>query len=233
MAQEGNTQADLKGAGGARPVLYSFRRCPYAMRARMAILVSGLSCELREVVLRDKPAELLAASAKGTVPVLVEADGTVIEQSIDIMLWALRHNDPEGWLQAGHATLDEMLSLVAECDGEFKRHLDGYKYPERHPPHDASAHQAQGALFLAQLEARLQASRGLCGEQVALADIAIAPFVRQFAQVDAAWFASRPWPRLQAWLGARLEAPIFLQAMQKYPPWRAGQPGADFPRSAA
>lgn len=228
MAQEDDPQADLS-AGSTRPVLYSFRRCPYAMRARMAIAASGQRCELREVVLRDKPAELLAASPKGTVPVLVDVDGMVIDQSLDIMLWALRRNDPEGWLQAEGATLDEMLALVAECDGEFKRHLDGYKYPERHPGADGEAHRAQGALFLMRLETRLVVTRCLHGEHAALADIAIAPFVRQFAQVDAAWFEAQPWPRLRAWLAARLDAPVFTQVMAKYTPWRTGQPGIAFP----
>jgi glutathione S-transferase len=228
MAQEDDQQADLS-AGGARPVLYSFRRCPYAMRARMAIAASGQRCELREVVLRDKPAELLAASPKGTVPVLVDVDGTVIDQSLDIMLWALRRNDPEGWLQAEGATLDEMLALVAECDGEFKRHLDGYKYPERHPDADTAAHRAQGGHFLMRLDARLQDSAGLCGGRIALADIAIAPFVRQFAQVDAAWFEAQPWPRLQVWLAAKLDAPLFARVMEKYLPWRTGGRGVEFP----
>ncbi|CAN7448510.1 glutathione S-transferase [Variovorax sp. LjRoot130] len=228
MAQEDDPQADLS-AGSTRPVLYSFRRCPYAMRARMAIAASGQRCELREVVLRGKPAELLAASPKGTVPVLVDVDGMVIDQSLDIMLWALRRNDPEGWLQAEGATLGEMLALVAECDGEFKRHLDGYKYPERHPGADGEAHRAQGALFLMRLETRLVVTRCLHGEHAALADIAIAPFVRQFAQVDAAWFEAQPWPRLRAWLAARLDAPVFTQVMAKYTPWRTGQPGIAFP----
>jgi glutathione S-transferase len=228
MAQEDDPKADLS-AHGTRPVLYSFRRCPYAMRARMAIAASGQRCELREVVLRNKPAELLAASAKGTVPVLVDVDGTVVDQSLDIMLWALRRNDPEGWLQPERATMDEMLALVAECDGEFKRHLDGYKYPERHPGADAAAHRAQGALFLMRLEARLAATRCLHGEHVALADIAIAPFVRQFAQVDAAWFEAQPWPRLEAWLADRLDAPLFARVMEKYPAWHAGRRGMDFP----
>ena len=211
------------------PVLYSFRRCPYAMRARMAVAVSQQACELREVVLAHKPDALLEASPKGTVPVLVLANGTVIDQSLDIMLWALRRNDPEGWLQAEGATLDEMLALVAECDGEFKRHLDGYKYPERHPGADGEAHRAQGALFLMRLETRLVVTRCLHGEHAALADIAIAPFVRQFAQVDAGWFEAQPWPRLRAWLAARLDAPVFTQVMAKYAPWRAGQPGIAFP----
>lgn len=228
MAQEDDPQADLK-AGSARPVLYSFRRCPYAMRARMAIAASGQRCELREVVLRDKPAELLAASPKGTVPMLVDVDGTVIDQSLDIMLWALRRNDPEGWLHPAAATLPEMLALIAECDGEFKRHLDGYKYPERHPGIDSGAHRTQGALFLMRLDAQLQLTPCLHGNHVALADMAVAPFVRQFAQVDAAWFEAQPWPRLRAWLASRLGLPLFARVMGKYPPWRTGARGVDFP----
>lgn len=222
MAQEDDSPADLT------PVLYSFRRCPYAMRARMAIVASGQRCELREVVLRNKPAEVLAASPKGTVPVLVDVDGSVIAQSLDIMLWALRRNDPERWLQPRHGTLDDMLSLIAECDGDFKPHLDGYKYPDRRPGTDAGTHREQGARFLSGLDARLQASHCLHGDQVALADIAIAPFVRQFAQVDAAWFDAQPWARLREWLAERLNAPVFVRAMDKYPPWRAGERGVCF-----
>lgn len=228
MAQEDDSSADLKSSD-ALPVLYSFRRCPYAMRARMAIAASGQQCELREVVLREKPAELLAASPKGTVPVLVDVDGRVIDQSLDIMLWALRRNDPAHWLPTDRKRLDETLSLIVECDGEFKRHLDGYKYPERQPDGDASAHRTRGAAFLMRLDARLQASRCLHGEHPALADIAIAPFVRQFAQVDATWFDAQPWPRLREWLSARLSAPVFAQVMDKYPQWRAGEPGIAFP----
>lgn len=230
MAQEGDPEIDL--TRDERPVLYSFRRCPYAMRARMAIAVSGQRCELREVVLRDKPAELLSASPKGTVPVLVDVDGRVVDQSLDIMLWALRRNDPELWLRPAHSTLDEMVALIAECDGDFKRHLDGYKYPERQPaadPDDAT-HRERGALFLARLDALLQASRCLHGDTPSLSDIAIAPFVRQFAQVDAAWFDAQPWPRLSGWLAERLAAPVFAAVMDKYPPWRPGEPGVEFPR---
>ncbi|SEA03430.1 glutathione S-transferase [Variovorax sp. YR216] len=215
----------------ALPVLYSFRRCPYAMRARMAIAASGQRCELREVVLRDKPAELLAASPKGTVPVLVDPHGAVIDQSLDIMLWALRRHDPDGWLRPAQGTLDDMLALIAECDGAFKRHLDGYKYPERQPEaeRDAALHREQGGVFLKSLDARLQSSRCLFGDNPALADIAIAPFVRQFAQVDATWFDAQPWPRLREWLAARLKAPVFARVMDKHPQWRAGQPGISFP----
>ena len=130
------------------PVLYSFRRCPYAMRARMALWASGQTCELREVVLRDKPAELLAASPKGTVPVLVLADGTVIEQSLDIMRWALGRNDPMRWLEPG---LDAMLALVAECDGDFKHLLDRTKYPQRYADADMPTHRAQAGEFVSRL----------------------------------------------------------------------------------
>jgi glutathione S-transferase len=222
VAQEGHPQDDLS----MLPVLYSFRRCPYAMRARMAIAVSGQACELREVVLRDKPAELLAASPKGTVPVLVDVDGRVVEQSLDIMLWALGRHDPEGWLAPD---VDEMRALIAECDGEFKRHLDGYKYSERHAVVDGLPHREQGALFLSKLEGRLRSTRCLHGEHVALADIAIVPFVRQFAQVDIAWFAAQPWPKLLAWLAARIDAPVFTRVMDKYPRWSAAQPAVVFP----
>jgi glutathione S-transferase len=228
MAQEGDPKTDLSAA--ALPVLYSFRRCPYAMRARMAIAVSGQRCELREVVLRDKPAELLAASPKGTVPVLVDVDGRVIDQSLDIMLWALRRSDPENWLRPSHATLDQMLALIAECDGDFKRDLDGYKYPERQPVPDAEAHRARGALFLMRLDALLQVRRCLHGDMPALADIAIAPFVRQFARVDPHRFEAEPWPALRSWLASRLAAPDFEQVMAKHPPWRAGQARVEFPR---
>ncbi|MBO9647244.1 MAG: glutathione S-transferase [Variovorax sp.] len=219
----------------ALPVLYSFRRCPYAMRARMAIAASGVRCELREVVLRDKPSELLEASPKGTVPVLVDTQGVVIDQSLDIMLWALRSHDPEGWLRPSQGTLDDMLALIADCDGPFKRHLDGYKYPDRQPEpeRDAAMHREAGAVFLKALDARLQSSRCLFGDNPALADIAIAPFVRQFAQVDAGWFDAQPWPRLLEWLSARLNAPVFEQVMDKHPQWRAGSPGITFPHRSA
>lgn len=217
----------------ALPVLYSFRRCPYAMRARFALLASGQRCELREVVLRDKPAELLAASPKATVPVLVDIDGTVIDQSLDIMRWALQRHDPAGWLQPAQGTLDEMLALIAACDGDFKQQLDRYKYPNRFANADAGAHRAQGAQFLQALELRLCATRHLFGDHPALADMAIAPFVRQFAHTDAAWFAAQPWPALQAWLAALTGSALWTAATLKYPPWQAGQPDIVFPTTAA
>lgn len=213
----------------ALPILYSFRRCPYAMRARMALVASGQHCELREVVLRDKPAELLHISPKGTVPVLQLPDGQVLEQSLDIMLWALARHDPAHWLEPAVGTLDTMLALVAECDGDFKHHLDRTKYPQRYGGADAGPHRAQAALFIARLEAQLSDQHGLGGAHTTLADVAIAPFVRQFAMVDTAWFAAQPWPRVQAWLEALFSSVFWRQAMEKYPPWVAGTPPCLFP----
>ncbi|MEJ8845962.1 glutathione S-transferase [Variovorax rhizosphaerae] len=213
----------------ALPVLYSFRRCPYAMRARFALMASGERCELREVVLRDKPAELLAASPKGTVPVLVETSGTVIEQSLDIMQWALDRHDPARWLQPERGTLAEMLALVARCDGDFKQQLDRYKYPNRFEGADATAHRGNGAQFLAELDLLLRGTPHLFGHHPALADYAIAPFVRQFAQTDLAWFTAQPWTALQAWLVALTESALWTGATQKYAVWKSGQAGVVFP----
>lgn len=212
------------------PILYSFRRCPYAMRARLALLASGQRCELREVVLRDKPPELLAASPKATVPVLVLGDGGVIAQSLEIMLWALRRNDPQHWLSPANGTLAEMLALIEACDGGFKRDLDRYKYPGRYEAQaDEASARDSGARFLLELDAQLADSRFLFGKRTALADAAIAPFVRQFAGVDAAWFAAQPWPHLREWLAAWEASDAFAAVMQRYPAWKSGDVGVTFP----
>ena len=185
-------------------LLYSFRRCPFAMRARMALLVSGATFDIREVRLSDKPAALLAASPKGTVPVLVLSDGTVIDESIDIMRWALQRHDPEDWL-AG-----EDAALIATFDGAFKAHLDRYKYGD-----DAVTHQAAGLAMLHDLEDRLAGGTNLCREARAMTDIAIMPFVRQFAMVDRAWFDALPLPRVQDWLARHMASPLFIAGMAK------------------
>lgn len=211
------------------PIFYSFRRCPYAMRARLALAASGQVCELREVVLGRKPAALLEASAKGTVPVLIESSGQVIEQSLDIMLWALRRHDPHQWLRANGVPLEQMLQLVAQCDGEFKFHLDRYKYPSRHAVPDALGHRAQGGVFLADLNARLSVHSYLLGELESLADVAIAPFVRQFAHTDPVWFASQTWSALPSWLSKFENSPIYQQVMDKYAPWEPNEPVVLFP----
>ena len=209
----------------AKPVLYSFRRCPYAMRARLALAVSGQTCELREIVLRDKPAQMLAASPKGTVPVLLLPDGRVMDESLDIMLWALGKNDPERWLTPQHGSMQAMLALIAANDADFKHSLDRYKYPSRYS-HEwtvgaaefASTHRLLGAAWLDELEPMLQ-SGWLLGSTASLADMALLPFVRQFAHTDAPWFASQPWPRLQRWLADFEASALYLGVMEKRARW--------------
>lgn len=213
----------------ALPILYSFRRCPYAMRARLALTVSEQLCELREVVLRDKPAALLAASAKGTVPVLVDVDGSVIDESLDIMLWALRRRDPLAWLAPMQADLATMLALIARCDQDFKANLDRYKYPDRYAGAIRETHRAAGATFLQTLNDQLHGQDFLFGARTSLADMAIAPFVRQFANTDEVWFAAQPWPGLIAWLQQFVESPLYERVMHKYPRWQPGAAVIRFP----
>ena len=198
--------------GGALPVLYSFRRCPYAMRARMALLASGTVCELREVKLSDKPAAMVEASPKATVPVLVLAGGEVVEESLGIMDWALGRSDPEGWLSRRDA------SLVATCDEPFKHALDRYKYPNRYGS-DSAEHRSAGLSFLETLETRLANHAQLHGEVRGYTDIAIMPFVRQFAATDRDWFAAQDLPALTRWLEDHLASDLFAACMVRHPPW--------------
>jgi glutathione S-transferase len=209
------------------PLLYTFRRCPYAMRARMALVISGTPVRVREVVLRDKPAAMLEASAKGTVPVLVLGDGTVIDESIDVMRWALAQNDPEGWLAP------ESDGLIAEADGPFKSALDRYKYSNRYEDEAVVSEEqrALGLAFLKDWDARLAAAGGqFFGAQRTLADVALFPFVRQFANTDRDWFDGLELPALQTWLAGHLDSELFTGVMSKYPQWA---PGADEPVLAA
>jgi len=214
-----------------RPILYSFRRCPYAMRARLAISAAGIQCELREILLRDKAPEFLEASLKGTVPVVVTPDGQVIEQSLDVMLWALAQNDPLNWLVPPVESRADMLEVIAQADGDFKTKLDHYKYASRHADQDATLARDTAGLFLGALNARLSRHSYLFGERVTLSDMAIAPFVRQFAAVDQVWFDSQPWTHLQRWLAKFLAAPEFAGIMNKYKKWQAGDPVTMFPES--
>lgn len=200
------------------PVLYSFRRCPYAMRARMALLVSDTPVRLREVVLRDKPDEMITASPKATVPVLVLPDEQVIDESLAIMHWALDRNDPQGW-RLGSAAESE---LIAEADGPFKQALDRYKYPTRYDNVDPLEHRAAGLAFLEKLDSLIQPSGQLMGATPTLADHAIFPFVRQFANNDRDWFDALPLPALQKWLADHLASPLFATTMQKFPQWKNG-----------
>ncbi len=211
------------------PVLYSFRRCPYAMRARMAIAASKQTCALREVVLRNKPSEMIAASPKGTVPVLVLPGGAVIEESLEIMHWALGRNDPEGWLAPLHGGAGELEELIAENDGAFKENLDRYKYPTRYDDVDPDLHREQGLVFLRKLDTRLARHAWLGGAQFSLADAAIAPFVRQFANTDRDWFDAQSLPGVQRWLSDVLGSARFSSVMEKYPAWQAGMDEPAFP----
>lgn len=216
----------------ARPIMYSFRRCPYAMRARWALVASCVQVELREVLLKDKPAEMLAASPKGTVPVLVEVGGAVIDESLDIMLWALRQNDPARWLVPEFGAFDEMALLIAQCDGGFKFNLDRYKYPERFGGTDPMVHRAAASEFIVELDARLAQHAHLFGATMSLADAAIAPFVRQFAQTDSTWFNRQSWPALQRWLGSLTQSAKFNVVMLRLNRWRPDHLPVAFPPTA-
>lgn len=207
----------------ARPrVLYSFRRCPYAMRARLALAVSGTICELREVKLQAKPKEMLEASLKGTVPVLLLQNGQVIDESLDIMRWALAQSDPEGWRNRDNA------ALIAGNDGDFKSALDGYKYPERHVGNPID-HRERGLMFLTELDVRLSSAGQLGGAARGLTDAAIIPFVRQFAAVDREWFDAQPLSHLQRWLKGHLASDLFNAIMHRAAIWSPGAPPLFFP----
>lgn len=212
-----------------RPVLYSFRRCPYAMRARMGLRVAGQECELREVVLRDKPKEMIEASPKATVPVLVLPDGEVIDESFDILMWALRRNDPGSWLSPEEGTLAEMACLIEQCEDEFKPHLDRYKYSNRYENACPDVHREAAGEFLQTLEDRLAARPFVFGTRLSLADIAIAPFVRQFANTDRDWFDASPWTSLRNWLESIIQSDTFASVMNKYPRWEIGDAPVIFP----
>lgn len=205
------------------PVLYSFRRCPYAMRARLALRYANIACELREVVLRDKPAEMLACSPKGTVPVLVlagpEGGGEVIDESLDVMLWALGQSDPDGWLDADVAAAN---ALIEANDDDFKIWLDRYKYPNRYAESNAADARQEAERFVRELERRLTEMPGLMGAQLTLADFAVMPFVRQFSMVDQNWFAQSHYTAVRGWLQRIIGSQLFQSVMAKYPVWKNG-----------
>jgi len=210
------------------PILYSFRRCPYAIRARLAIKVSNIQIELREVLLANKPKEMLACSTKATVPVLVLADGQVIDESWDIMLWALSQNDPKNWLPDDSIKLNEINHLIKINDSDFKQHLDHYKYADRFPQQPMQYYRQQGEVFLQQLETKLENTRYLIGDTISLADMALFPFIRQFAHVDKIWFYQTNYKKLQAWLDDLLGSTLFSAVMEKYPAWQTGDSSQRF-----
>ncbi len=207
----------------ATPVLYSFRRCPYAMRARLAIASAGFQVELREILLRDKAPEFITASPKATVPVFLLPDGTAIEESLDIMMHVLGLTDPEGLLSPTSGTLAEMCALISKSDGPFKSALDRYKYANRYEGADPVSERNKAALFLHRLNDRLTSNHGfLFGTRISLADIAILPFIRQFANVDRAWFDCQDWPALIEALNNFTGSTRFTAIMTKYARWHSG-----------
>lgn len=218
------------------PRLYSFRRCPYAMRARLGLVFAGLKVELREIVLRNKPEPMLAISPKGTVPVLelvakdsssaVVYENIVIEESREILEWALAQNDPQGLLSVEP---EQANALIDQNDNEFKQWLDRYKYADRHPEMTQLEYRQKGEAFLQVLEDLLAKNPYLLGDNISIADIGIMPFVRQFAHVDRDLFYSLPYPNLQQWLKDWLEHSIFKQIMVKYSPWQEGDELVVFP----
>ncbi|WP_306253349.1 glutathione S-transferase [Parvularcula sp. IMCC14364] len=214
-----------------KPVLYSFRRCPYAMRARLALATSGIQTELREVVLRDKPQSMIDVSPKATVPVLLLPDGKVLEESTDIMLWALQQNDPHDWLLPWRESRDELMALITENDLPFKQFLDRYKYPGRYPDENIipEMQRASGLEILSKWNDLLADTGWLYGSRRTLADVALLPFVRQFAHVDRTWFFAQPIPHVQSWLEDFLAWEGFSGIMTKYDQWQEGDEGISFP----
>ena len=204
------------------PILYSFRRCPYAMRARLSFIMWGVTVELREVVLRAKPAAMLEVSPKATVPVLVLPDQRVLDESLDIMRWATAESGAADWMSPDDAM------LVADTDGAFKHHLDRYKYADRYPA-AAVDHRAEATRFLQRLDDRLDTRLMLGGDRLSMADIAILPFVRQFAETDRGYFDALPLPALQRWLATFLGSPLFGRAMTRFAPWQDGDSPVVFP----
>jgi len=204
-------------------VLWSFRRCPYAMRGRMGLKASGLTYEHREIILRDKPQDMLNASSKGTVPVFIKEDGDVIEESLDLLKWALTQNDPQGWL---NCDLDEANNLITANDTDFKHHLDRYKYASRY--NDGAKrgdvdmnHRLEAEKHIQNLENRLAGGPYLLGDKQTIADIAIFPFMRQFANVEPDWWSSAPYPNTRDWLTRHIESDMFKSIMTKHPLWTA------------
>ncbi|MGE8144470.1 glutathione S-transferase [Pseudomonas frederiksbergensis] len=197
--------------------LYSFRRCPYAMRARMALHYSGVEVQIVEVSLKAKPAEMLALSSKGTVPVL-EVEGRVVDESLAIMRWALAQHDPQDWLLKDDLAGQSLIAaLIEENDQVFKVHLNHYKYAERYPEQAMEHYRAEGEVFLRRLDQLLEGRDYLLAGHISLADVALMPFVRQFAHVDREWFGQTPYVRLQKWLQRFLDSDLFTAIMRKPP----------------
>ncbi|MFQ3176659.1 MAG: glutathione S-transferase [Psychromonas sp.] len=202
------------------PILYSLHRCPYAMRARTAILLAQQTLLLRDIVMKNKPVEMLSASVKGTVPVLIFDDQSVIDESLDIMIWALDKNDPDDLLYKNQPeALSEMLNLISRNDNEFVNNLKKYKVTARYHDIEEQFYRQKCELFIAELEQRLTTQAYIMGEKPSLADIAILPFIRQFSRTDRQWYLQAPYPNLRRWLKTHIQSPLFSKIMTKYPQW--------------
>ena len=204
------------------PILYSFRRCPYAMRARLAIVSSGIQVEMREIVLRDKAPEFIETSPTATVPCL-KVKELIVDESLHIMDWALGQNDPENLMQMP----TEGYALMSTCDGPFKQALDRYKYPNRYPDTDPNKNRDAASDFIRKLEQYLDGN--LFGPDPKLVDFAILPFIRQFAHVDSDWFSKQPWEKTRIWLQNFKDSDRFAAIMDKYPKWVTGDAPTYFP----
>ena len=202
------------------PILYSFRRCPYAMRARMAIHISGQKCEIREVLLRDKPPSMLEYSAKGTVPVLILQDGKVIDESLDVIDWALNLNDPDDWQRSKDTK--KTKELIKINDGEFKYHLDRYKYSKRYDNEDPEFHRKKCLKFIESINNELNNSKYIFDDNISYTDIVLLPFIRQFRIADIEWFDSLPYNNLKKWLSGFLDSTLLNSIMKKYDLWKEG-----------
>ena len=202
------------------PILYSFRRCPYAMRARMAIHISGQKCELREFLLKDKPPSMLEYSAKGTVPVLILQDGKVIDESLDVIDWALNLNDPDNWQRSKDTK--KTKELIKINDGEFKYHLDRYKYSKRYDNEDPEFHRKKCLKFIESVNNELNNSKYIFDDNISYADIVLLPFIRQFRIADIEWFDSLPYDNLKKWLSSFLGSSLLNSIMKKYDLWKEG-----------
>jgi len=210
------------------PILYSFRRCPYAMRARMAISYSQITVELREVILKDKPLQLLEISPKATVPVLQLSNGQVIEESLDIMYWALKINDPQT-INLSDSEIFQQNELILDNDYKFKKYLDHYKYADRFPEHDQLFYRKKGEYFLEKLDDILKHQAFLMGKQLSVIDFSIFPFIRQFVHVDKAWFDQSEFNHLRKWLNYFLTSDIFNSVMHKFNQWNPNNEKLLFP----
>jgi len=206
------------------PVLYSFRRCPYCMRAHMALKYAGIKTELREVELKSLPDELLSVSESATVPVLILDENTVMDESWDIVKWALSQNDPDNWLGEDDAYLLDAEILIETNDYSFKTDLDHYKYADQHPENTQQYYRQQCVEFIEELEDMLSENNYLLGDTLSLADIGVFPFIRQFSLVDKDWFDQAPYPGVQRWLSGLIGSALFRDVFQKHQLWKAGDP---------